>query len=366
MRLPTGALSTLSGGAKVNQAGQRLDARIQMALLLARTKPDIDSLPPQKARTQLRELVQLFDLPPEPLPRIENVSLPGVARISGRIPLRIYAPTNQVGALPTLVYFHGGGFVVGDLDSYDAMLRFVCKTANCAIVSVDYRLAPEHPFPAATEDALAAWGWIQKNAALFDLDASRMGVGGDSAGANLALNVCLQAPGQRLKMPAFNAMIYPWVDLFDAASHGPSFAEFAQGYGLTAKMIEYFTRHAFLSTQKLDDPRVSPIYAPAAQLKRVPPTFIQLCGWDPLRDQGAALGEKLRAAGADCETRMYDSLIHGATGLGGIVPDAKTMLADYAGAIAAFVKRDAKPRPEMKTNGRAKVGTNRSKATSAS
>ena len=336
LRLPDRLLYALSGGQRVNQSGHQLDARIQLGLVLQRAKPALETLPPQIARRQLREMVTIFDLPPESLPRVENLSIPGVAKISTRIPLRLYAPTNQAKDLPTLLYFHGGGFVVGDLDTYDAMLRYVCKKVGCIIISVDYRLAPDHPFPAAVDDALATYAWIQKHGPLFGVDVKRLGVGGDSAGGNLALNICLAGAGAlpRLKAPAFQTLIYPWIDLYEAHTQDASFKEFATGFALTAALIEYFTRHAFLSTQKLQDPRVSPLLAPAAGLKRVPPTLLQLCGFDPLRDQGVRLAARLNDAGVDCETKLYPTLIHGATGLAGIVPDAREMLDDFARGLA--------------------------------
>lgn len=336
LKLPDGLLRILSGGQKTNQAGHQLDARIQMALLLDRIKPDLETLPPQLARQQLRDLVQIFDLTPEDLPRVENLSSPGVARISTRIPMRLYAPTAQARELPALVYFHGGGFVIGDLDGYDAMMRRICKQSGCIVVSVDYRMAPDHPFPAAVDDALETYAWLLKNGPLFGIDPKRVGVGGDSAGGNLALNICLQAPGRRLKTPAFAALIYPWVDISETQHEDPSIREFSEGFALTGKLIEYFTRHTFLSTQKLEDPAVSPIFAPAAQLKRVPPTLIQLCGFDPFRDQCRRLAARLEQAGVECESRLYPTLIHGSVSLAGIVPDARAMLDDYAAAIQKF------------------------------
>lgn len=344
MRLPDGVLYALSGGKKTNQAGHQLDARIQMGLLLDRTKPALNTLPPQKARDQFRDLVSISDLPIEPLPRVENFSVPGVARISSRIPMRLYSPNNQaLKDLPALIYFHGGGFVIGDLDTYDAMLRYVSKKSGCIVISVDYRLAPDHPYPGPVDDALATYGWLLKNGALFGIDTKKIGVGGDSAGGNLSLNICLQGSSQRLKAPAFQALIYPWVDLSGSQNDDESIREFAQGYALTADLIQYFTRHTYLSTQKLQDPGVSPIFAPAAGFKRIPQTYIQMCGFDPFREQCKRLADRLKIAGVACETKLYPTLIHGATGLAGVVPDARQMLDDYADAVAkmAFDTADA-------------------------
>ena len=368
LRLPDGMLRVLSGGQKTNQAGHQLDPRIQMALLLDRIKPDLDTLPPQLARQQLRDLVRIFDLEPEDLPRVENLSSPGVARISNRIPMRLYAPTAQARDLPTLVYFHGGGFVIGDLDGYDAMMRYICKQSGCIVVSVDYRMAPDHPFPAAVDDALETYAWLLKNGPLFGVDPKRVGVGGDSAGGNLALNICLQAPGRRLKTPAFAALIYPWVDISETQHEDASIREFAEGFALTGKLIEYFTRHTFLSTQKLEDPAVSPIFAPTAQLKRVPPTLIQLCGFDNFRDQCLRMAARLEQAGVECETQLYPTLIHGSVSLAGIVPDARTMLDDYAAGIQKLASgaesAAAKPRTKRTKKAAAKTLAKNSPANS--
>ncbi|MEQ9366076.1 MAG: alpha/beta hydrolase, partial [Leptospirales bacterium] len=223
-----------------------------------------------------------------------------------------------------------------DVESYDTTMRYVSKKSGCIVVSVEYRLAPDHPYPAAVEDSLATYGWLIKHGGLFGIDTKRVGVGGDSAGGNLALNICLQAASQRLKAPAFQALVYPWVDTSETQNEDASMRELGKDYALTAGLLQYFTRHAFLSTQKLNDPGVSPIFAQPAQLKRVPRTLIQLCGFDPLRDQGQRMADRLQAAGVECDTRLYPTLIHGAMSLAGVVPDARRMLDDYAEAVANF------------------------------
>lgn len=336
LRLPDGVLYALSGGARTNNAGERLDARVQMALQLGRLKPKLESQPPQLARAQMRDLVGVLDAAPVELERVEQLSIPGTAKFARRIPMRIYAPSNVREDLPALVYFHGGGFVIGDLDSYDAMLRFVSKIANCAVVSVDYRLAPEHPFPAAVEDACAAYSWILKNGALLGIDPAQVGVGGDSAGANLALNICLQSGARRYRMPQFHASIYPWIDPSEAQHEDESIGEFADGYVLDATLIDYFTRHTFLATQKLEDPQVSPVYASAQALGRVPQGFIQVCGFDPLRDQGLRMAAALQAAGSECAVIRYPDLVHGAVGMRGVCPAADRMVTEYAERVAQF------------------------------
>lgn len=336
LRLPDGLLYALSGGARTNAAGERMDARVQLALLLARIKPKLESLPPQLARAQMRALVETLDAPPLELARVEQISIPGTAKFARRIPMRVYAPDAIREDLPALVYFHGGGFVIGDLDSYDSMLRYVSKTAGCAVVSVDYRLAQEHPFPAGIEDACATYGWILKHGALLGIDPQRVAVGGDSAGASMALNVCLQSGPRRFRIPRFHASIYPWIDLSESQHEDESIREFEVGYVLDRSLIDYFTRHTCLATQKLEDPLVSPIYASSQSLSRVPPGLIQVCGFDPLRDQGLRMAEALRAAGSECEVRRYPDLVHGATGMRGVCPSADQMITDYAETVAAL------------------------------
>ncbi|MCB1170738.1 MAG: alpha/beta hydrolase, partial [Leptospiraceae bacterium] len=326
LRLPPGLLKLLSGGSRQNESGFELDARIQMGLFLSRIHTATENLSPVEARKQLSQLLGHFDIPAEPVARIENFSVPGLQ--NRRIPLRLYAPTLEARPLPAMIYFHGGGYVIGDLETNDAMLRSLAIQSGLAIVSVDYRLAPEHPYPAAIEDALAVYRWLLAHGEELGLNTNRMGIGGDSAGGNICLNLSLTAKRKRIKKPDFQVLIYPWADLGNSAIADSSMIELASGHGLTGAMLDYFRRHAFSQNTDFEDPMVSPVHAKKADLKAMPPTFIQVCGFDPLRDQGIRLARYMQEAGATVQIRAYESLIHGSINLARSVPEARQLIHD--------------------------------------
>ncbi|MBI41553.1 MAG: lipase [Leptospiraceae bacterium] len=326
LSLPPGLLRVLSGGVTRNDAGHTLDPRIQMGLLLSRIHASAENLSPVEARRQLSSLLGHFDLLPEPVARVEDFSIPG--QDNKRIRMRLYSATCEARLQPAMLYFHGGGFVIGDLDTTDAILRTLAIQSGLVILSVDYRLAPEYPYPAGAEDALEAYRWVLDHGHNLGIDANRLGLGGDSAGGNLCLNVSFQSKRKRIKRPTFQSLIYPWVDLGNSAIADSSMIELAKGFGLTGTMLDYFRRHAFSQSIDFEDFMVSPCHAKKADLKALPPTFIQVCGFDPLRDQGLRLGSLMQDAGASVRIRTYESLIHGATNLARSVPEARELITD--------------------------------------
>ncbi len=216
------------------------------------------------------------------------------------IPVRVYRPAPAPERLPAIVYFHGGGFCVGDLDTHDALCRRLANGVHALVVSVDYRLAPEHPAPAASEDAEAAARWVLEHAESLGVDAARIAVAGDSAGGNLACVV-----GSRVEGLCYQLLLYPVVQ---PGLITPSMTRFAEGYGLDRVDVDFFMSH-FLTEVATADPRVAPLRSP--ELHRCPPTRLMLAGFDVLRDEGRHLGEALRAAGVDVTTVTYGSLTHG-------------------------------------------------------
>ncbi|HBS05035.1 MAG TPA: alpha/beta hydrolase [Leptospiraceae bacterium] len=326
LSLPEPVLRFFSGGATRNDAGNILDARIQMGLMLSRIHEAAENLSPVEARKQLSNLLGHFELLPQPVARIENLSIPGPN--NRRIKLRLYSATCEAGLQPAMLYFHGGGFVIGDLNTNDSMLRALAIQSGLIIISVDYRLAPEHPYPAGAEDALASYRWVLEHGHNLGIDSSRLGLGGDSAGGNLCLNVSFNAKKKRIQKPAFQSLIYPWVDLGNSAIADSSMIELAEGYGLTGTLLDYFRRHAFSHDTDFESYIVSPCHAKKSDLKALPPTFIQVCGFDPLRDQGLRLGNLMQDAGASVQTRIYEGLIHGATNLARSVPEARELISD--------------------------------------
>lgn len=235
----------------------------------------------------------------------------------GPIPARIYRPPSlsEPGAAPALVYMHGGGFVIGFLDTHDAMCRLLAEGAGVVVVSVDYRLAPEHPAPAAVRDVDDALADVMRRAGELGIDVERLAVGGDSAGANLATVAAIhheRSRSQRPQLPPlrFQMLLYPVVDLTGDEGRFPSLRENAEGYFLTAESMAFFEHH-YLDGSDLDatSPDVSPIRA--TDLAGLAPAFVLTAELDPLRDEGEAYAERLRGAGVEVRLSRYDGAIHG-------------------------------------------------------
>lgn len=277
--------------------------------------PDLHTLPVGEARSQFLASRAAVTGAPAEVYRTTDRTVPGPG---GDIPIRIYHPS-AAAALPSLVYFHGGGWVIGNIDSHDDICRSLCAQAGCIVISVDYRLAPEHKFPAAFDDAYAATAWVCENAAEFNGDSRRIAVGGDSAGGNLAAAVCYAARERRKPALRFQLLIYPVID----ASFGfPSMDQFADGYRLTRDAMRWYFDQYARSEDDLRDPRLAPLSA--EDLSQLPPALILTAGFDPLRDEGSAYADKLRAAGVSTDYRCYDGMIHGFFGMAGILSQART------------------------------------------
>jgi acetyl esterase len=228
-------------------------------------------------------------------------------------------------ALAALVYFHGGGWVIGDLDTHDVLCRELANGSGCAVVSVHYRLAPEHRFPAAVDDALAATRWVRANAASLAIDATRLAVGGDSAGGNLAAVVAIAERDAGAKL-AFQLLIYPATD--QRAGH-PSHSANAQGYLLTSDSIRYYHDHYLGDRGHDTDWRASPLLA--RDLSGLPPALVITAGFDPLRDEAMDYAVRLTAAGSRCAYVCYERQIHGFVTMGRLLDEARSAVA-LAGA----------------------------------
>jgi acetyl esterase len=239
----------------------------------------------------------------------------------GMVPMRLYRPlgANVSAVLPALVYYHGGGWVIGDLDTHDSLCRALCNESGCAVVSVDYRLGPEHRFPAAVNDALAAARWVHKQAAEWHLDASRLAVGGDSAGGNLAAVVSIAARDSGDLPIAFQLLIYPATDQHRSA---PSHATNGEGYLLTRDTMAYFTGHYITDPVQYKDWRASPLLH--TDLTKLPPALVLTAGYDPLRDEGAAYAEALTAAGNRASYVCFERQIHGFITMGKVLDEANS------------------------------------------
>jgi acetyl esterase len=269
---------------------------------------------------------------------IEQPDLPQVTHVkeyqakgpAGSIALRLYRGANTAGneALPVQVYYHGGGWVLGDLDSHDWVCRSVANAAKCAVASVDYRLAPEHVFPAAFDDALAATEWVAANAALLRVDAKRMSVGGDSAGGNLAATVALALRARGTISLRAQILTYPIVDLTAAYDE-----RFASGVFLTNDRMRAYTDLYVPDVAQRKDLRGSPWFAPS--LKGLPPALVILAGFDPLYDEGAAYATRLQKEGVPVTVKAYPGQMHGFVSRAKVLPKAYDAIADIAAMLKA-------------------------------
>jgi acetyl esterase/lipase len=256
-----------------------------------------------------------------PAPAVGSVverTLPGPG---SQLRMRIYTPAGADGhaVLPGLVYFHGGGLVAGSLDTHDGICRSLTAATGCRVLAVDYRLAPEHPFPAAVEDGFVATGWVATHAAELGVDPDRLGICGDSAGATLAAAVCHSAAAAGQPHLACQFLICP---IMDYAAESDSRRSLAEGYLVDRATLEHDLRHYLPAGADRADPRVSPLRA--ADLRGLPPSCIQTAECDPLRDEGAAYAERLRLAGVASTYRCHPGMIHLFYGLGALIPYAST------------------------------------------
>lgn len=294
-----------------------VDQDTQAVLDLLRTlgAPDFADLTPEAARG-----LSMAPPPavPTPVGNVENRQIPGRA---GDVPLRIYSPAGSTSATGALLFFHGGGWVIGSLDSHDETCRLLCSGSGLKVVSVDYRLAPETRFPGAVEDCYDATQWVASHAAALGIDASRIAVGGDSAGGNLAAGVALMARDQQGPAIAFQLLIYPVTDArFDTASYIAN----AEGYLLSRRAMQWFWNHYVPREEERTNPYASPLRA--ASLADLPPALVLTAEFDPLRDEGEAYAAALRKAGVAVQATRYDGVVHGFFGMPANVAKARAAI----------------------------------------
>ncbi|CAA9346508.1 MAG: Esterase/lipase [uncultured Lysobacter sp.] len=286
----------------------------------------IDTLEPAEARKQpsptdaVKALItsQGKTPTPEAVGKVENRTFPGPG---GAVPVRIYTPAAAAdagGARPVVLYIHGGGWVIADLDTYDASPRAIANAANAIVVSTHYRQAPEHKFPAAHDDTLAAYKWVLANAASFGGDPKRVAVVGESAGGNMAANIALAARDQKLQAPVHQVLVYP---VASASMDTLSYTENAKAKPLNKPMMQWFAKHYLPASESGTDPRISLVQR--TDLKGLAPATVVLAQIDPLRSEGERYGEALRAAGVPVTIKSYDGVAHEFFGMGAVVDKAK-------------------------------------------
>ncbi len=280
-----------------------LDLKAMLDQLAATGAPDIGDLPPDVCRPVYRQILTAGDLPPADV-QVADRQIPGP---QGPVPARVYTPRQESADTRGLVlYCHGGGFVLGDLDTYDSVCRTICQDSGCVVVSIDYRLAPEHPFPAAVEDCWQALAWVAAHAAELGGDAGRIAVCGDSAGGNLAAVLALLA---RDKGPAisYQVLLYPVTSAMPGDL--PSHKTFGTGYVLSLKAMQAFNVHYFGASGRAPDFRGAPLLA--EDFSGLPPALILVGAYDVLRDDGVAYAERLIEAGVPATLVEYSGLSHG-------------------------------------------------------
>jgi acetyl esterase len=306
-----------------------LDPQAKALLDAMPPMPDLSTLDLALARAGME---RAFDAgAPVPLASVEDRAIPGPA---GELRIRVYTPqaphSEASGPFPGLVFFHGGGFVLCSLDSHDGICRSLAHAAGCSVVSVDYRLAPEHPYPAAPEDCYAATRWVAKHGGELGIDVTRLAVAGDSAGGNLAAVTAMMARDRGGPVLRFQLLVYPVTD-FSFDTH--SYRENAQGYFLTTGMMRWFWDQYLADAKQGAEPYASPLRA--RDLSSLPPGLCITAGYDPLRDEGEAFAERLRGAGIAVRTSRYDGMFHGFFAMGGRLDEARAAVAEAAAALRA-------------------------------
>lgn len=319
MRLPARAVRWLAGSPPISLDGQTLDPEIQLLLRLlavAGGRP-LEEMTPAEGRESIRSTTRALTGEKLPVAHVEPRSVQGPA---GEIPARLYRPSRASEPRPLVVYYHGGGWVVGDLDTHDDPCRFLAVYADVNVLAVDYRLAPEHRFPAAVDDAVAAFRFAAAQAEALGSPGQPIGVAGDSAGGNLSAVVAQRCVRDGGPAPAFQLLIYPVTDL--SKKHA-SYRLFSDGFFLTEKTMDWYRDHYLPDASAALDPAASPLLA--GDLSGLPPAHVVTAGFDPLRDEGEAYARRLEAAGVPVSLRRYPGLVHGfvnATSLGASAPRA--------------------------------------------
>lgn len=309
------------------------EAKLFLEAVKAAGRPDVSTLTPPEARKLYKETRGAVTPEPPEVSELDNIAAPGP---HGPIPLRYYRPAgvDKREPIPVLVFYHGGGWVIGDLDTHDVVCRSLANEARCAVVSVDYRMGPEDKFPAAVDDAYAAAHWVAGEAKSLRIDPDKLAVGGDSAGGNLAAVVCLMARGKRkdgdesAPKIAYQLLIYPATDMhMDTESH----KRYAKDHLLTRDSMDWFQLQYLNGAADRDDWRASPLRAKS--LAGLPPAYVLVAGHDPLRDEGEAYAMALKKAGVPVAFREFPGQIHGFVVLGKVIPQATQAIAEMGTAL---------------------------------
>ncbi len=298
--------------------------------LQSQPAPPMWQMEPAMARIAFGALMQAVGPRDEPIGSTKDVAIS-----NGRVRLRVYTPLKAPrGDLPALLFFHGGGYVIGDLETHDGLCRILANEAGVCVIAVDYRLAPEHKFPAAVDDGLAALRYVQDHAADLGIDPDRLAVGGDSAGGGIAA-VLAQAAAQQGCRLQMQMLLFPVTQI---GQDTPSLTAFAEGYFLEREGLRWFYAHYLPDNVDRDDPRISPLKA--KDVSGLAPAFVMLAGFDPLHDEGKHYADRLRQAGVPVTLRDYPDMVHDFIYMVSALPAARTALSDAAAALKAALSRE--------------------------
>ena len=301
-------------------------------LVVKSGRPAYHTLSPKEARQLFRETRPASTPEPPAIGSVRDLS-------AGGVPIRVYRPAgvSDTTRLPVHVYFHGGGWVIGDLDTHDTLCRQLTAAAGISVVAVDYRLAPEHKFPAAADDAWTATTWVVQHAAELGVDATRLAVGGDSAGGNLAAVVALQARDAGGPKIALQVLTYP---VTDVGAETQSYRDLADGYMLTRDGMRWFINHYLAKPSDAEDWRASPTRAKS--FAGVAPALVITAGFDPLRDEGEAYVQKLRAAGVTVDHLSFGGMIHGFVPMGKLIETGNRAVAHIADSLRYALRAEGR------------------------
>lgn len=334
--LPAPAIRLVAGGVR-RVDGQVLDPHFQagIRLIALTSEGEYEDMTLEKARETVERSAFTASGSTVQLPVVEDRVLP-LAALGGEregaaasdLSARLYSPVVDDEVLPLLVYYHGGGWVLGSVDSHDATCRYLAHTGRLRVLSVDYRLAPEFLFPTAVEDAVAAYRYVRQNAAEFGADPERIAVGGDSAGGNLATVVCQQTRDAGERTPDFQLLFVPATNM---SARTRSYELFGEGYFLTAANMDFYENTYLRSDADRLDPRASPMLA--EDLSGLPPAHVATAGFDPLRDEGEAYARRMTDAGVAVSLRRHSTMVHPFVNAVGATPLARAALSEAVGAL---------------------------------
>ncbi len=326
LKLPASWKIKMAGGAPVTLGGRTLDPNLQLISHNAAKQPPMSSMEPEVAQAAAIEGLAMFAASPEPGVSFEDMTIPG--KDGHKIPVRVYRPAEQDPSAPMMAYWHMGGGVILDIEACHAFCSIVAKTAKCPVVSVDYRLAPQHKFPVGLEDCISAYEWTLANAEKFGAPAGRAAIGGDSMGGNFSAIIAQESTRRGMPKPELQLLIYPATDL---VTEFPSAETYGETYPLSTDTMHWFMQQYL--PEEFDRANVLLSPAQETRLEGLPPAVIATAGFDPLVDDGAAYAKKLEAAGVAVTFKCYDSLTHGFTAFTDIVPAARDACLEVAGMV---------------------------------